>query len=187
MVAWCRIGRRYHLRILRFGSRWSVRRPRGEWSIALRARRCRVITSYSIHYTKLYDSATPETVLATARRAGEAMTQHGVLPHPRNYALWYAYCAGTMLPLNRAIDAAIAAGQPFTEARCASLHARFVADPEPDSGLEAASESVRQSVLRAMEYVGTAHRTASDYGRTIEAVSDRLYAGETDDLALVLV
>ncbi len=131
-------------------------------------------------------SATPETVLATARRAGEAMTQHGVLPHPRNYALWYAYCAGTMLPLNRAIDAAIAAGQPFTEARCASLHARFVADPEPDSGLEAASESVRQSVLRAMEYVGTAHRTASDYGRTIEAVSDRLYAGETDDLALVL-
>lgn len=125
----------------------------------------------------------PELALAAARRATEAMTLHGVVPHPRNYALWYVYCAGTLLPLNRAIDAAIDAGQPFTEARCASLHARFL---DADSGIEAASESVRQSVLRAMEYVGAAHRSATDYGRTIEAVSDRLGGGETEDFALVL-
>lgn len=126
----------------------------------------------------------PEFALATARRASEAMASHGVVPHPRNYALWYAYCAATLPPLNRAVDAAIAAGQPFTEALCASLHARFVADTDP--GIEAASESVRQSVLRAMEYVGSAHRAASDYGRTIEAVSDRLEAAEGEEVALVL-
>lgn len=128
----------------------------------------------------------PELALATARRAAEAMTLHGVVPHPRNYALWYAYCTGSLLSLNRAIDAAIDAGQPFTEARCASLHGRFLAEPEADPGIEAASESVRQSVLRAMEYVGAAHRSASDYGRTIEAVTDRLDGGEIEDLALVL-
>lgn len=128
----------------------------------------------------------PELALATARRAAEAMTLHGVIPHPRNYALWYVYCSGTLLPLNRAIDGAIDAGQPFTEARCASLHARFLAEPEADPGIAEASEGVRQSVLRAMEYVGAAHRTATDYGRTIEAVSDRLAGGETQDLALVL-
>lgn len=128
----------------------------------------------------------PEFALATARRASEAMALHGVVPHPRNYALWYAYCAGTLPPLNRAIDAAITVGEPFTEARCASLHARFVAEPEPDPGLAEASESVRQSVLRAMEYVGSAHRAASDYGRTIEAVSDRLEAADSEEVALVL-
>jgi len=130
---------------------------------------------------------TPEQALATARRATDAMTLHGVVPHPRNYALWYAYCAGTMPELVRAVDAAIAAGQPFTEARCASLHARFLAEPETDSTWEAASESVRQSVMRAMEYVGAAHRGASDYGRTIEDMSGRLDAvAEQDEFALVL-
>lgn len=127
-------------------------------------------------------SDSPEFALATARRASEAMALHGVVPHPRNYALWYAYCAGSLPPLNRAIDAAITKGEPFTEARCASLHARFVAEPE----LAEASESVRQSVLRAMEYVGSAHRAASDYGRTIEAVSDRLEAADSEEVALVL-
>lgn len=127
----------------------------------------------------------PEIALATARRAAEAMTLHGVVPHPRNYALWYAYCGARLQPLNRAIDAAVAAGEPFTETRCASLYARFLAEPEADAGIAAASENVRQSVLRAMDYVGAAHRSASDYGRTIEAVSDRLEA-ETEDFALVL-
>lgn len=128
----------------------------------------------------------PEFALATARRASEAMALHGVVPHPRNYALWYAYCAGKLLPLVRAVDAAIAAGQPFTEARCASFYARFVAEPEADPGIEAASESVRQSVLRAMEYVGSAHRAASDYGRTIEAAADRLEDPNSEEVALVL-
>jgi diguanylate cyclase len=132
-------------------------------------------------------SETPEKALAAARRAAEAMAQHGVVPHPRNYALWYAHCLGAMPDLSRAIEAAIDAGHPFTEARCASLYARFLAEPEADSSWEAASESVRQSVLRAMECVGAAHRGASGYGRAIEAVSDRLdHAAEPEDLALVL-
>ncbi len=127
---------------------------------------------------------TPERALATARRAADAMTLHGMVPHPRNYALWYVYCAATMPELNRAVDAA----QPFTEARCASLHARFLAEPENDPSWEAASESVRQSVLRAMEYVGAAHCGASGYGLAIEAVTDRLEGGvaEPEELALVL-
>ncbi|WP_337996110.1 GGDEF domain-containing protein [Oleispirillum naphthae] len=130
---------------------------------------------------------TPEQALATARRAADAMTLHGVVPHPRNYALWYAYCAGVPPELVRAVDAAVAAGRPFTEARCASFHARFLAEPAADPTWEAASESVRRSVLRAMEYVGAAHRGASDYGRTIEEVSGRLdAAAEQDEFALVL-
>ena len=54
----------------------------------------------------------PELALAAARRAAEAMTLHGVVPHPRNYALWYVYCAGTLLPLNRAIESTIRASDP---------------------------------------------------------------------------
>ncbi|MBN2751810.1 MAG: GGDEF domain-containing protein [Rhodospirillaceae bacterium] len=130
---------------------------------------------------------TPEQALAAARRAADAMTLHGVIPHPRNYALWYVYCAGSMLEMNRVIDAAIDAGQPFTEARCASLYARFLSEPEVDPTWEAASESVRQSVLRAMECVGAAHRGARDYGHAIETVSDHLnMVSEQDELALVL-
>jgi diguanylate cyclase len=131
---------------------------------------------------------TPDRALAAARRAADAMAAHGVVPHPRNYALWYVHCAGSMPDLSRAIDAAIEAGHPFTEARCASLYARFLAEPDADPAWEAASENVRIRVLRAMEYVGAAHRGASGYGRAIEAVSDSLRDtdAEPEELALVL-
>lgn len=48
---------------------------------------------------------TPDRALAAARRAADAMAAHGVVPHPRNYALWYVHCAGSMPDLSRAIEA----------------------------------------------------------------------------------
>lgn len=129
----------------------------------------------------------PEEAISVAQRATAEMEAHGVIPHPRNYDLWYAYCSGNLPDLNRAMDAAMAAGEPFTEARCAELHARFLSDADGDPRMLAASESVRQSVLRALEFVGAAHRGASDYGRTIGAVSQELeHVAEQEEIALVL-
>jgi diguanylate cyclase len=70
------------------------------------------------------DAATQRQPKVLAEAALKAMARHDVPPTPQNYALWYAYVAGTMPDLKRDIDTAIAQHQPFTEEFAAELSKR---------------------------------------------------------------
>jgi len=108
----------------------------------------------------------------------EAMRTRRVAPTPQNYGLWYAYSGGLQPELNRAVDALIADGAPFTDMLCRELYDRFCDAGRHLGVLQQTGAELDQAVGRAMTLIASAAGDAQKFNRALDDVSGQLTGGE---------
>jgi diguanylate cyclase len=118
---------------------------------------------------------------ALVRKFGEdalaAMLTRDVAPTPQNYAVWYAYVAGTVPELKRVLDILISNKQPFTLEISAELYARFFDESGQIKLLTAAGGRLKHIVDQLKKQLESAAGDANAFGRTLDDFSTAI--GET--------
>jgi diguanylate cyclase len=101
------------------------------------------------------------------------MAQHPAAFNPVTFSVWYEHQAGVNAQLSRAIEEALAAGQPIDDAVIAQLHSRHVADLD-----ESTSSRIRDEFNRLMSRMAASAATtgaaADAYGRTLDGLQRSL-------------
>jgi diguanylate cyclase len=118
-------------------------------------------------------------VEAIAEAARAALARHDIPATPENYAVWYAYCAGSDPALVQLLDELIAANRPFTPERNAEIYERFFADPTRDPGIEQAGQRLQSVLERIQAVVSESGGDHSAYGRKLADLSGELAGGGT--------
>ncbi len=98
-------------------------------------------------------NAIAEHMKRVSQQAMDAMARYGVAPHPRNYALWFAYFDGNAPDLSDAIDELLLSDKAFTEARCARLINDFLRPANLDCACPLSKAFVPPSVKDAIEAI----------------------------------
>lgn len=127
----------------------------------------------------------PEAAAAFSRTAQQLMAERGIPPTLPNYAVWFRYASAARPELNRAIDALIAEGQPFTPLVNRALFQRFFERAPDDEALFSATQDIEATLVRASTLVGGHGADTATYGRGLEAVSDEIEGGRSDLAAVV--
>jgi len=134
---------------------------------------------------------TPGQVVLACEAAHELMREHGVVPVPKSYALWFVYALGYLGALNKAIDGMIDDNIPFTDAVCERLYGAFVESSVFCCGIANTVEKPNPNhkvlpttpigLLRAVEVVsgGQVREDSAEIKSLAVAIDD------TDELALV--
>ena len=107
------------------------------------------------------------------------MSECGVAPTPDNYELFFTYATGSNLPLGKAMDAIVAARQPFTSAVLDDLRSRCLSSTRTIHALDNASAGVSATLMAVTEKLEAAGRDAGDYGRTLSQASGALDGGQS--------
>jgi diguanylate cyclase len=127
---------------------------------------------------------------ALVRKFGEgalaAMMTREVPPTPQNYAVWYAYVAGTVPELKRVLDILISNKQPITAEISAELYARFFDEGGQIKLLTAAGGRLRHIVDQVKKQLESAVGDASAFGRTLDDFSTAIGEGEEEGMRTLI-
>lgn len=115
----------------------------------------------------------------------KCMKERGQAPTPDNYAIWYAYVAGTHPDLTYRIQRLNAEGRPFTAEDAADLRKQFFGSQSEKDNIAAVSERVEKAILSLMDNVGIAEKGAVHYGRTLTSLADELADTTGDGQGLI--
>lgn len=118
-----------------------------------------------------------DTVRRTASRAFELMAERDIPPTPENYAIWYAYCAGTNPSLSRSLDILMSNKTPFTPERNHEIYEQFFDTQVYADAVDHAGDELEQALGRVQDLVETADADTKAFGRRMS----RLSGGLNDD------
>jgi len=124
---------------------------------------------------------------ALAKTALALMSECGVPPTPDNYELFFTYATGSNLPLGKAMDAIVAARQPFTSAVLDDLRSRCLSSARTTHALDNASAGVSATLKAVTEKLEAAGRDAGDYGRALSEASGALGGGQSPEELRIFV
>lgn len=122
-----------------------------------------------------------------AQNAIAVMGQHGVIPVPENYELFYFYVAGSNAAIIRRIDEAIAAGEPFTPQMLHRLRENTLGAERTAKALELCSTNLGLTLDHVMARLSDAGKDAGEFGKTLSDASGGLAAGPSPDALRALV
>jgi diguanylate cyclase len=111
-----------------------------------------------------------------ARQTFELMLEHGVVPNSVNYDLWLQYKSGDNPALTLAMDAHIAAGDPFTPELCVDLCHRFLTPSDPTAQIILTGERMARDLVQVVDFLRRGEEKTGDYGRTLELAASDLNA-----------
>jgi diguanylate cyclase len=111
--------------------------------------------------------------------AFQTMITHGVAPTPHNYAVWFTYVSGLEPELRRAIDARIAAREPFTDQVSTELYERFCDASRHFGVLQQTSADLDQAVERVVTVIASATGDTENFNKTLGEFSHQLDDGMT--------
>lgn len=114
---------------------------------------------------------------AIAQEVLDLMRLHGVAPTGANYQVWLSYRLGAHLPLREALDARIAAGEPFNEDFNTEIHERFFTGVGASAQIVLAGERIARDLGQVVSFLKAAEEKSGDYGRTLESAATDLNRG----------
>jgi diguanylate cyclase len=118
-----------------------------------------------------------------AGRAMRRMAEQRIPPTPRNFAVWFQYCAGSHDDLRHAIDLLIKDNRPFDVRTCQELFETYVAPQTGGIAFET-SERLHAIMGTAKDFLATAIADNHSQIRAISEVANQGKAG-VDPKALV--
>lgn len=124
-----------------------------------------------------------ESARAWCKDALKYIGERGLAPTPANYAVWYAYAAGSHPALSRELDRMVGEGLAVTATETAELHERFLADGAEHDVIADVSTRMDQTIQALMENVGLAEKGARNYGHTLNAMAGELADTDGANLA----
>lgn len=109
-----------------------------------------------------------------ARLAVERMEAASVWPTPLNFELWLQYLGDPDGALGREIERMLARSEPFTEAVGEMLAAEYLPRARLTEEIRDAGQVLNRELSSVSEAISRAHRSQSDYGRTLEGAAGSL-------------
>lgn len=109
-----------------------------------------------------------------AHAALKALAKYDVAPTPQNYALWYAYVAGTPVELIRGIDAVIAQRLPFTEELSAQLAQRYLGDSTMSLHVLETGGRLQSVIDQVRRYIDDQAGDIGNFGHTLNNFSSAI-------------
>lgn len=106
---------------------------------------------------------------AVAKAAMALMENHGVVPSPANFELFFAYAGGTNPPLSRAVDAHLKTKKPFAPDILDELRHHVSKERNAIDQLETLSKDVSTVLGSVLVTLQTAGKDADSYGQTLSA------------------
>lgn len=97
------------------------------------------------------------------------MENHGVVPSPANFELFFAYAGGTNPPLSRAVDAHLKTKKPFAPDILDELRHHVSKERNAIDQLETLSKDVSTVLGSVLVTLQTAGKDADSYGQTLSA------------------
>ncbi len=106
-----------------------------------------------------------------AERAFTRLSQDGLDPLPDNFALFYAYYAGTRQDLNLALDTLTDGGRLLTQEQCTDLFQTYISLEAEERVLTATSSAAEIELQNVLRLLSHESQEAARYGETLTAFS----------------
>ena len=123
-----------------------------------------------------FDDPDHDYAVSIAGRAMRSMADRRIPPTPRNFAVWYQYCAGSHDDLRHAIDLLIKDNRPFDARTSQDLFESYVAPQTGGIALET-SERLYGLMGTAKDFLKTAIADNQSQMQAISEVADQGKAG----------
>ncbi len=119
------------------------------------------------------------------RRALQLMSPHEAGYHPLSYAVWYEHAADLNPPLTLELDKLLAAANSLTDVEICRLHALHIAARDVEM-FELAQRELRELIGRTEHDTAEAQTTLVRFTGTLQSVTDRLAAPESQAVRALL-
>lgn len=107
------------------------------------------------------------------------MEEQRIVPHPRNFTVWYNYFSGAVPELRRTLDALLNSDQRFTEPRNEQVYRKFCVDSQDDRPLHLMAKKMEAELGTLLSVLDRAERGAARYEETLQTASGEI--GDSDD------
>lgn len=115
-----------------------------------------------------------DRAVALARAAMDLMDELGVVPNPRNYALWYAYVTKQHPDLTHAVDTMLAESREVTPERGEDLYRLFFGAEEAGEAIRDTGQKIEGALAQIIELVNETHEETVHYGQVLEDFSGKI-------------
>ena len=102
------------------------------------------------------------------------MSEHGIVPTPANYEIFYAYTAGENSAVARIMGDRLKAKMPISQTMLDDLRERFFSTARVEKAIEKTGQDLTGAVNAVFERLETHGRDAEAYGRALSAASGEL-------------
>ena len=126
----------------------------------------------------------PDQILAFARLANGLLEQHGALPSPDNYELWFTYAAQRNAALTAALDDAVKCGRACDINHSRVLHARFFGQGASET-FEEISNQLTAELMKLTDSIGESSTHTAAYDKTLTHAGAELEQGTPDIKSIV--
>ena len=106
------------------------------------------------------------------REAIRLMEQHGVAPHPDNFAVWYDYAAGRKPDLVKALDVLIGNKVELTEERSKDIYERYFSDEPDPLDLDDTCDRLFELIDQVSDQVGVGVDDQNAYCERLSDISE---------------
>lgn len=129
---------------------------------------------------------TYDQTCALAESALRLMREHGIPPEPENFAVWYAYAAGSNVALKRDVDTLIAGEEAFTPSVNARLYREHVTSSVDSGQLERTAQQLEAELGNVLTALSDAGDDAARYGTTLEQAAEAMADGTSNAVGAML-
>ncbi len=102
------------------------------------------------------------------------MQEHGVLPSPRNFELWYCHLDGSNPALSQGLSALLDAGVSPTPQQLRTLYSNFVTREIDVEAIADHSEQLGDAAQSLVEQVSASQTSLQTYGRALSTLTDQM-------------
>lgn len=125
----------------------------------------------------MYYTQSREKACEFAQKALELMKTHGLTANPRNFMIWYDYCAEVNPGLTRAIDILLSNEPLITDERCDEIYEQFYRLDEEGNLIRETSNRIQANLNHVLELLADAGDGATRYGNALQNFSGQVEAG----------
>lgn len=113
-----------------------------------------------------------------AQDAITLMANHGVTPHPRNYALVYSYCSGRDKELVQALDVVFAERRPHSDDVLRRLYDQFFSSQDESEVVASATQRMERTLEQMVKTLSVASKGTASYNKTLKDFSEHMDAAD---------
>ncbi len=134
------------------------------------------------------DSVSYEKAASIADDAIRLMREHHIIPHEKNFAIWYTYVTERDASLNREIEILLSSEDGFTPKVSADLYQRFISHIDNDDGVNNITSKLEEELSALLGTLSSAGKGADQYGETLKAAGQALHSHSltTDNIKTIL-
>ncbi|WP_299436283.1 GGDEF domain-containing protein [uncultured Rhodospira sp.] len=129
---------------------------------------------------------TKAQAVAAARLAMDSMTEHGVIPNPNNFAIWYVHHTQRLPDLSREIERLMTDGARFGPDVLQALHDKYLSQADETKTLAEAGLRIEDTLEKLLKMLTDANKGTETYGATLNDLSHQAQGASQEALHSII-